>query len=151
MSSGIKQLLLVSAALLCAHPCLGKGTTVQLTIAGPDLEQPVHTEESLAISASVWGGNFVDWDSGPLSWPVDTLPRYLVHFWVRLPDNSVQMKYVVWYSWDPGQRHAIVCLPGPRDLWYRINVFSILRQGQDGNCYRAADHWGRAIQSALRR
>ncbi len=144
-------ILFMAAVLLPTDSSLGKGTTIQLTITGPGLVQPLHIEDSLAISASVWGGNFVKWDSGPISKPTESLPRYFVHFWVRLPDNSVQMKYVVGYTWDPDQEHAIVCLPGTRDLWYRINVFSILREGRDGNCYYATDEWGRAIESALRR
>jgi hypothetical protein len=98
----------------------------------------------------VWGGDFAKWEDGAQSEPSSELPRFLVHFWAQLPRNStVQLKYVVWYVWDPSQEKSLIYLPGPRDSWYRTNTSTILRQGQDGNWFHAAEPWGRAIKESI--
>ena len=149
MNERIAIVWFLAATSFAISPCLAKGTTIELTIAGPGFESPIHTTDPTAISAIVWGTNFFELETGPVSAPADTLPRLQVHFWVRLPDKSVQMKYVVSYIWQPDGAYAVVCFPGPRDIWYRTNVYSILREGIDGKCFRAESNWGRAIKGIL--
>ena len=149
MNTRIATLWIIAVTAFAADICLAKGTTVELTITGPGFELPIHTTDAAAISAFVWGSNFFEPEAGPVPVPGDTLPRMNVHFWVRSPDASIQMKYVVSYIWQPDGEFAVVCFPGPRDLWYRTNVYSILREGIDGHCFRASEDWGRAIKDAL--
>jgi hypothetical protein len=149
MSARIVPICLLAVTGFVANPCLAKGTTIELTITGPGFESPIHTSDPTAVSAIVWGTNFFDSEAGPVSVPDDSLPRMNVYFWVRLPDKSVEMKYVVSYIWQPGGEYAVVCFPGPREAWYEVNVSSILRKGVDGNCFRAENDWGRAIRRIL--
>ena len=136
--------------LLLPYASHGKGTTIQLSITGPQLDSPLHTEDPGAVTAMVWGTNFFDQEGGPVAGPRNTRDWLTVHFWVRLPDNSVQMKYVVWYKRLSENDHAVVCFPGARQsTWYRINTFTILREGVDGRCFRAEDQWGQAIRRVV--
>ena len=128
------RILLLLAAVLLVLPQtgLGKGPTVQLSIAGAHSEEPIHTKDPVAISAWVWGDDFFDQDGGPVPRPDNPEDQLTIHFWVGLPDDSVEMKYVVWYTWLRQEQHAVVCFPGPRQSnWYRRNTFTILRKGVD--------------------
>ena len=149
MNARFVVLFLLGCASFLASPCFAKGTTIELTIAGPDFELPVHTTDPDAISAIVWGTNWFESEAGPVPIPNTSLPRMTVYFWVRLPDHDVEMKYVVSYIWVPDDQSAVVCFPGPRDSWYESNIGTITRQGIDGNCFRAEENWGRAIKRAL--
>ena len=140
--------LLVGVSFV-AGPCLAKGITIELTIAGRDFELPVHTTDPVAISAIVWGTNWFESEAGSVVIPDDSLPRMTVYFWVKLPNHDVQMKYVVSYIWQPDDQSAIVCFPGPRDAWYESNIGTITREGIDGNCFRAEETWGQAIKNIL--
>lgn len=141
--------VLLVAMVTFAGPVMGKGITVELSITGPGLSVPFHTRDSEVIDVSVWGGNFADWESGAVGEPDVDLDRYLVHFWVQVPRSTVQMKYVLWYVWDPNAQRAIVYLPGRRDPWYRTNVYSILREDRDGRWFFATAPWGTAMKRVL--
>ena len=150
MSSKYLHSIVLLAALVVATSASGKGVTVALSVTGPGIETPLQLTDESAVDVSVWGGNFANWEAGAVSAPAPELPRFLVHFWVELPrTDTVQLKYVVWYVWDTSQERALIYLPGPRDIWYRTNTRSILREGQDGNWFQASEPWGRAIKEAL--
>lgn len=140
-------LLLVGS--LAAESAIAKGKTVQLTMTGPGLESPLHLSDEAAIAANVWTGNFADWDAGPIEPLAANAPQYVIHFWVKFAADDIQMKYVVGFQWDAHSHRGVICLPGQRSLWYRSNVYSILRKGQDGKCFYAEKEWGAAIRSAL--
>ena len=139
------RLIILAALLVAANAAVAKGGTVQLSITGPDLGVPIHTSDEDAIGVSVWGGDFANWDAGAVAEPPETLQRYLIHFWVQAPRDSVELKYVVTYVWDSLAGRALVYLPGPRDIWHQTNVYSILRRGQDGYWFYATEKWGEAI------
>ena len=133
-----------------SQPVYAKAPTAQVTITGPKLVTPLHASDSAVTAANVWAGNFIDWGAGIVGLPRADALVYRVHFWVQLGPNDIQIKYVLNYQWLEDSNRAIVCLPGRRDIWYRINVYTILRDGQDGNCYYADEKWGRAVNAALR-
>ena len=145
------RLSLAAVSLLLLVPCLvaAKPPTAQITFTGPQLEMPLNVTDPDVISAHVWMGNFADWNSGPVIAPTDELQPYLLHFWVRLNPEDIQLKYVLEYRWLGDEDRALICLPGRQSVWYSTNVYSIRRRGQDGNCYYAEADWGRAVQTAL--
>lgn len=136
---------------LISYTAAAKAPTAQITITSPRLETPLETSDPKIISAHVWMGNFADWESGPITDPQDDSHPYQLHFWVRLAADDVRLKYVLKYRWLEEENRALVCLPGRGDIWYSTNVYSILRKGQDGNCYYAESEWGLAVEAALRR
>lgn len=149
----IRRLSSTMAALTCvlmSGTTFAKGTTVQVTVTGPGLEAPLHISNAEVTSANVWGGNFADWDAGSVEISSVYPEPFLLHFWVQFGPGDIQMKYVLRYQWHKESDRAIVCLPGRRDIWYRTNVFSILREGLDGSCFYAAKEWGSAVRAALR-
>ncbi len=135
--------------VIISCPAAAKAPTAQITITGPQLEMPLDVTDPEVISANVWMGNFADWDSGPVIDPTDESRPYLLHFWVRLNPDDIQLKYVLEYRWLDDERRALVCLPGRRNIWYSTNVYSILRNGQDGKCFYAETEWGRAVHATL--
>lgn len=130
-------------------PAFAKAPTASVTITGPRLEQPLQLADEAIIAANVWAGNFADWDSGAVNNPESSDPAYHVHFWVRLAADDIRLKYVLDFRWLSDEKRAIVCLPGRSDPWYYVNVYTILRTGQDGNCFYAAPEWGEAMHAAL--
>ena len=151
MISRFVTALFLITGLVSSEAALPKGTTVQLSITGPNLPRPVHSSDHALIAASVWGGNFANWNAGQAPAPDQNSPQYLVHFWVEFAPGDVHMKYVIRYQWDDDAQHAVICLPGRRDPWYTINVYSISREGKDGKCFYADDSWGRAVHAAVTR
>jgi hypothetical protein len=141
------SLCLIAAAFLAASPGFAKGTTVELTIAGPGLEAPIHTTDPVAISAMVWGTNFFQVDAGPVPGPKAGQAPFDVYFWVGLPrQGPIQLKYVVHFFWETEGDQGVVCFPGRRSPWYQTNTRSILREGIDGHCFLAEEEWGKAIR-----
>ncbi len=133
-----------------SQPVYAKAPTAQVTITGPKLNTPLHASDSAVTAANVWAGNFIDWEAGTVGLPHADSLLYRVHFWIRLGPNDIQLKYVLNYQWLEDSNRAIVCLPGRRDIWYRINTHTILRNGQDGNCFYAEDNWGRAVYAVIK-
>ena len=142
---------LLAVILIPAQFAIAKAPTAEVTVTGPELDKPLHTSDDAIIAANVWTGNFIDWEAGEVGLPRADAPLYQVHFWVQLDANDIQMKYVLDFQWLEEANRAVVCLPGPQSIWYRTNVYTILRTGQDGNCYYAERDWGLAVQAALRR
>jgi hypothetical protein len=134
-----------------SQPVYAKAPTAQVTITGPRLSTPLHASDPAITVANVWGGNFIDWEAGAVASPDADLSQYRIHFWINFGPDDFEMMYVLDYQWVKDSDRAIVCLPGRRDIWYRINTHTILRAGQDGNCYYTEDKWGRAVYAAIRK
>ena len=145
------SLTLIALIVLMSQPVSAKAPTAQVTITGPKLSTPLHASDTAITVANVWGGNFIDWEAGAVGLPRSDSPQYRIHFWINFGPDDFEMMYVLNYQWMEGSDRAIVCLPGTRDIWYRINTHTILRDGQDGNCYYAEDKWGRAVYAAISR
>ncbi len=126
-----------------------KPPTAEITITGPQLKTPLHVTDPEVISAHVWMGNYADWSAGPVIVPNNGSRPYLLHFWVRLNPDEIELKYVLEFHWLDGEDRAAICLPGRDNIWYSTNVYSIRRRGQDGNCFYAEDTWGRAVKTTL--
>lgn len=148
MNARIHAAVAAMVALFGACEAPAKGSTVQVTITGPGLTMPVHTSTKAATSANVWFGNYVDWEAGALQAAEDESLDYQVYFWVSFPEEPAEMKYMVRYRWDDALGRAIICLPGERDPWFSVNVFSIVR-GNEGSCFCANREWGDAIKTAI--
>lgn len=132
---------------ILSNPAVSKVPTVALSITGPGFELPLHLDSPEVTEAHVWMGNFADWQSGAQQEPTGDLPRYAVHFWVRT--TPVQMKYVVDFVWDETHDKGYIYLPGRGDPRFYNNVYSILRENQDGKWFNASDTWGRALWTAI--
>jgi hypothetical protein len=141
---GLLAALLVTSAM--AARIAAKGTTVRLTLAGPALSSPVEVTSPDAIAANVWAGNFIE---NPTTEPDKAFPRYAVSFYVESPRGPVRMMYVVYYVRNPQTGQGLVYLPGRGEEWYRLNVSTILRDGQDGKWHEAESGWSEAIAAVL--
>jgi hypothetical protein len=148
MSARVHTAMVVLVVLFAASTAQAKGTTVQLTITGPGLDVPFHTSAKSVTSANVWSGNYIDWEAGPIEAAGDDSLDYRIHFWVKFPEEPIDMTYIVRYRWDDEAKRAIVCLPGERDPWYSVNAFSIVR-GNEGSCFYADRDWGSAVRAAI--
>jgi hypothetical protein len=124
-----------------------KTPTVKLTIAGPRLANAIDVTNPKAL-ANVWEGSFI---KSPATEPDKALPRYLVSFFTTAPrgESGPKMCYVVYYVRDPQSGEGYVYLPGRGEEWHRLNVGSILRNGQDGKWHLAEKTWSDAVAAAL--
>lgn len=142
-------LAVLVSSLVLAPPAFAKAPTASVTVTGPRLQQPLQLADEEIVAANVWAGNFADWESGVVKNPEVADAAYHVHFWVRFDADDIQLKYVLDFQWLAEEQRGVICLPGRDDPWYYVNVYSILRTGQDGNCFYAAAEWGEALQAAL--
>jgi hypothetical protein len=125
-----------------------KGTTVKLVISGSTLAAPLEIGGKDVLFANPWGDQFVQaWKSIPA--PPGDRHRYEVGFYEQLPNRDIKMMYVVEYVPSPHGRGAIH-LPGRGEKHYRLNVGTILRDGQDGQWFPASDEWERLVGSRVR-
>jgi hypothetical protein len=142
-----KQLAAFSLLLLIALPAAAKAPTAKIAVSGPGLDHPVELTQRAAISANVWGGNFIDKEAGAVDAPSAELPRYTVQFYVRLEDE-VRMMYVVYYVWDSAAGRALLQVPDVSDKWYQLNVSTISRCCH-GRWFYTSRPWGETIRAAL--
>jgi len=143
-------------AVMFVSPAFAKAATEKLVISGPGIAGQIETTDAKAIAPSIWGGNFVDWNSKAVE-PAATHARYTIKFHIRTAQGGSRVAYVVYYVWDPDAKRALVYIPGPGEEWYGVNASSILRDGSDGRSWRdgrwyaATDDWSRAIREVLER
>ena len=151
MREGIfRGLVSVVFAAALTPALLAKGPTVRLAVSGPGLPDVLTITDPKAIEATVYGGEFIDWQKGSVPEPPADLPRYVVQFYVQPPRREVRMMYVVEYVWDRAANRAVLHLPGRADHWYWLNVSTILRDGRDGKWFYASSGWGTAIRNVLK-
>lgn len=146
----IKQLTVASLLMLglFSTGVAAKGPTVQVTIVGPGMVEPIHSKSADIIFPSVWGLQFVDAEHGAVSEPPEELARYECHFWVKWGD-AIRLKYTVLFVQGSSESVGYVYFPGRRERWYSNNVFSILRPDHDGKWFKASERWGKAVSSTL--
>jgi hypothetical protein len=139
--------LTLSIALLISIPAAAKAPTAMIVLTGPGIDEPIELTHRDAISVNVWGGNFLDKQTGVVAAPAAELPRYTVQFHVQLKDE-VRPMYVVYYVWDETAGRALLQVPDVSDKWYALNVSTISRCCH-GKWFYASKAWGETIHAAL--
>lgn len=128
-----------------------KGTTVKLTLAGPGLAAPVEIVDTAILRGSnVWEGSFLGetLDAPPseagatYTLTFDVLPPE----WMRQPPRTM---YTVLLARDAKSGGLFLYLPGRADPGYRLNVSTMLREGQDGHWHRPPSAWASAVAKHL--
>jgi hypothetical protein len=137
----------LALALLIASPAAAKAPTAMIALTGPGIGDPIELTNRDAISVNVWGGNFIDKQTGVVTAPAPELPRYTVQFHVQL-DNEVRLMYAVYYVWDEAAGRALLQVPDVSDRWYELNVSTISRCCH-GKWFYASKAWGETIHAAL--
>jgi len=147
---GLPVIAAVLLAFVLSSSASAKGPVVKLVVTGPDLIEPIEITNPDAINVQVYGATYIDRALGPIDdVPASPVPPYRVQFYVSIPpDDEIQMKYVVYYTWDQAQRRARVYFPGPNDAWWRHNVFTVALPFQ-GDWYWTTETWGQAVLSAI--
>ena len=139
--------LVVVVGLGASLPAAGVKETVKLTVSGAGLSQAIEiTDRSLLDLSNVFAGTFIG-AAAPA--PDAASPRFAVAFDIQARDGVREAAYVLTYSKDRWTGEGYIYLPGPRDNWYRRNIGTILRDGQDGTWHRASPAWGDAINKLL--
>src|SRR5580704_14259929 len=124
-----------------------KASTVKLIVSGGSLVHPIDITSGTALNVNIWDGDFI---GSPAPEPDKSLPRYTVSFFTYTP-RPVSLRYVVYLTLDRQTGEGFVYLPGPGDEWYRQNIGTIMRDGQDGKWHHATTQWSRAIAQAVQR
>ena len=81
--------------------------------------------------------------------PPRGLPRYEVSFYIKISDNEVAKKYVLYYGPSPATESGYIYLPGKGEAWYSLNVGAIIRDGQDGKWNYASPAWEDLIKPMI--
>jgi hypothetical protein len=146
-------------ALVLAVPLLAKGPTTKIIVARPSSSSVFVINDQQALKAfEVWGGRgavvngveqkggfIIDWSSGPIAKRPSGLATYQVSFYTDA-DRPV---YVVDYGRDPANGRGYVYLPGRDDQRYRLNVRTILRDGLEGDWFRASREWEELVNPLI--
>ena len=140
----------VYTALLVALSAnaIAKLPTVEVTLSGPMLSAPLHTQNPAVIAPNVWMGNFALLNEGAVPAPPAVAPRLTAYFWVN-DHGTYRIAYTVDLVYDIEGRSALIYLPGRRDPRFVNNTRTILRKGQDGRWFRAEPAWAAAVNEAL--
>lgn len=144
-------LCMLVTVLISVISVYAKGPANMITIAGPELEEPLEiTDQDILNRFDPWSGQFIG-TSGALEWPPDMGLRepYLVFFHVE--DNQGEMipRYIFYYYPDPAGGLGTIYLPGSGEPYYRINVGTIIRDEVDGRWFKAMPTWDTTFQELM--
>jgi hypothetical protein len=127
-----------------------KSPTVKITISGGGLTSAIEVTDARILDISnVWSGQFLDRSRGTAKEPSRSLPRYEVSFYIKIAENEVRKKYVLYYCPNPAAEPGYIYLPGKGETWYSLNVGAILRDGQDGKWNYASPAWEDLIKPMI--
>ena len=146
-SRAARTLAILTLGVALADGLAAKAPTTRLVISGQTLARPLETSEPKTL-ANVWAGRFI---GEPSTEPDSRLPRYRITFYVVPPREQERPMYVVTFARDPESGQAYVYLPGRGEDGYRMNVRTMLREGQDGRWHHAGSEWSDAIARILAR
>ena len=122
--------------------------TVRLTVSGSAIAQPLEIKDRRLLALSnVFAGSFI---GAPAGEPDPVWPRYTVTFDIQTGNGVRTPGYTIDYVKSRWTGEGFIYLPGRGTDRYRINIFTILRDGMDGAWHRASDAWSAAINSYLR-
>jgi hypothetical protein len=128
-------------------PAVGIKETARLTIYLSRSTQPVTvTDRNVLELSNVYAGTFI---GAQAEEPEHNWPRYTITFDIQTREGVKVGGYAVEYARDISTSNGFVYLPGPGDAWYRSNISTILRSGQDGNWFHASEAWSAAINARL--
>ena len=121
---------------------LAKAPTVKIMISGGGLKSAIEVTDARILDISnVWSGQFLDRSRGTAKEPPRGFQRYEVSFYIKIADNDVRKRYVLFYYLDPAGEPGYIYLPGKGETWYSLNVGAILRDEQDGKWNYASPVW----------
>jgi hypothetical protein len=127
-----------------------KSPTVKITISGGGLTGAIEvTDPRILDISNVWTGHFLDRSRGTAKEPPRGLQRYEVSFYIKIADNEVRKKYVLYYYPNPATEPGYIYLPGKGEAWYSLNVGAIIRDGQDGKWNYASPAWEDLIKAVI--
>lgn len=127
-----------------------KSPTVKIMITGGALTSPIElTDPRILDVSNVWTGHFLDSSRGAVTEPPRGLQRYELSFYIRIADNEVRKKYVLYYYPRSGAEPGYIYLPGKGDGWYRLNTEAIVRNGKDGKWNYASPGWENLIRPEI--
>ena len=133
-----------------------KGIIVKITIKGASLPAAVEITEGAIKDFTPWAGPgvaingikqtegfIIDWKQGALSGRPSNLQRYEISFYGKLYGQGGREEpvYFVVYEYDPLVGQGYIYLPGRTDSEYRLNTTMIMRDGLEGNWFRATHAW----------
>jgi hypothetical protein len=136
--------------LLMPVGALAKGRTAKILIWGGALTSAIEvTDQRILDISNVWTGQFLDRSRGTAKEPPRGLQRYEVSFYIKIADNEVRKKYVMFYYPNPAAEAGYIYLPGKGETWYSLNVGAILRDEQDGKWSYASPAWEHLIKPMI--
>ena len=127
-----------------------KSPTVKIIISGGGLTSTIEvTDPRILAISNVWSGQFLDRSRGTPKEPPRRLRRYEVSFYVKIANNEVRKKYVLYYYLKPSTEPNYIYLPGKGEPWYSLNAGAILRDKQDGKWNYASPAWEDLIKPMI--
>jgi hypothetical protein len=127
-----------------------KAPTVKIIISGGGLTRPIEvTDQRILDISNVWSGQFLDRSRGTAKEQPRGLQRYEVSFYVKIADNNVRKKYVLYYYPNPSTEPGYIYLPGKGEIWYSLNVGTIIRNEQDGKWNYVFPGWDNLIKPMI--
>jgi len=127
-----------------------KSPSVKIIISGGGLTSSIEvTDPQILGISNVWTGQFLDRSRGTAKEPPRGLRRYEVSFYIRVADNELKKKYVVYYYPNPATEPGYIYLPAKGETWYSLNVRAIIRDEQDGKWNYASPAWEDLIKPVI--
>lgn len=144
----MKRFVFITLLVSLSSGALAKLPTVEVTLSGPILAAPLHSQSPAVIAPNVWMGNFALLEQGAVPAPPSAAPRVTAYFWVN-DNGTYRIAYTVDLVYDIEGRTALVYLPDQQDPRFLNNSRTILRRGQDGRWFHAEPGWATAVNDAL--
>ena len=150
----MKKILVIAAAVLLGSvsPSYGKGSPDKIIIFAGGLSAFELNDSETLKKFDPWGGQFVDWDRGPVSAPADMSHSCKVFFYMkwsgrRSPYDRGDLRMIYTVLYVPGRdgSSGFIYLPGKGEEFFENNSGTILRDHEDGKWHQASAEWDSAM------
>jgi len=158
------QLILIIAAftlgiLFCSLLVEAKGTPELMVIKGGGLSKPLEITDRVTLKKfNPWGGEFVDSKFVAIAKPATLGRCFDVDSFMKWPSrpawkydrDDLKLIYHFTYCTGAAEGNGYIFLPGLEDEYWKVNVFTILRDGDDGMWHRASAEWAETVKRLLK-
>ncbi|HJX93362.1 MAG TPA: hypothetical protein VJ372_22910 [Pyrinomonadaceae bacterium] len=159
----LRPILVIAAfalgILFCSLLVEAKGTPELIVIKGGGLSKPLEITDQVTLKKfNPWGGEFVDSKFDAIAKPATLGRCFDVDSFMKWPSRPSwkydrgELKLIYHFTYCTGGTHGngYIFLPGREDEYWKVNVFTILRDGDDGKWHLASAEWAETVKRLVK-
>jgi hypothetical protein len=136
-----------------------KGIPQLIVIKGNGLSKPLEITDQVTLKKfNPWGGEFVDSKFEAIAKPATLGRCFDVDSFMKWPSRpswkydrgDLKLIYHFTYCTGGTEGNGYIFLPGRENEYWKVNVYTILRDGNDGKWHRASAEWADTVKRLVK-